>query len=110
MKILLIGDEGQTATTLQLEQAFRLAVFPILDYIKEMAIMRPNAVELFGIKMAKKLNIPYIGFLDDAEAAAMYADRIVYIRSPGKDKPSVITEGEFLHKPIHTFSLELEAA
>jgi hypothetical protein len=102
VNLLLISDE-MDVSDVQLEMMFRDFIYPIIDEIKEIAIVNPNRVELYAIKIAKKLNIPYLGFLADSEAAVLFADRVLYIRKDEAEKSSTVQLCEFYGMPVSTF-------
>jgi hypothetical protein len=102
MNLLLISDE-MDVSDVQLEIMFRDFIYPIIDEIKEIAIVNPNRVELYAIKIAKKLNIPYLGFLADSEAAVIFADKVLYIRKEDVEKSSTVQLCEFYGMPVSTF-------
>jgi len=78
MKILFIGDDTKVSDTV-MEKIFRDVVHPVRSHIEEIAILNASSAELYAIKLAKKLHIPYLGFLYNADAAKDYADQIVFI-------------------------------
>jgi hypothetical protein len=103
VNLLLISDEMNVSNA-QLEMMFQDFIYPIIDEIKEIAIVNPNSVEIYVIKIAKKLNIPYLGFLEDSEASVMFADNVLYIRKDDKsEKSSTVQLCEFYGVPVSTF-------
>ena len=104
MKLLLISDDIVFSQT-ESENIFNTHIFPLLDNTKEIAILKPSSIEIYSIKMARKLNIPYIGFIDNAEAAAAYADIVFYVRKIGSEKSLAIIQCEFLGKPVSVLSI-----
>lgn len=107
MKVLFVSDDMILSQN-QLEGVFVKHVFPIIDMVEEIAILNPNPVELYAIKIARKLNIPYLGFLADTFAAMLYADEVFYVTC-GMDKLPIITECEFHDIPVSTFKVQLAA-
>lgn len=79
MKILFLSDKSVNYSQENLEKIFKSAILPSLSSIKEIAIVTASDPELFAIRWAKKLRIPYLGFLYNIHAALDYADHVIVI-------------------------------
>ena len=85
MKILFVSDQSVNYSQENLENIFKTAVLPSIRDIKEIAILTASEPELFAIRWARKLNIPYLGFLYNVHAALDYADHVIVIGESCED-------------------------
>ena len=91
MKILFVSDKSVNYSQENLEKIFKTAVLPSLSNIEEIAIVTASEPELFAIRWARKLRIPYLGFLYNIHAALDYADHVILI---GENCEDVLPEIE----------------
>lgn len=99
MKILFMGDDTRFSE-FEMERMFIDRVMPLFEQIEEVAILNATPIELYALKWAKKLRIPYLGFLYNIEAAANYADRVFYFGNRSSEFESYFPGKIQVYKPM----------
>ena len=84
MRLLVIGEDIKLKDS-EFDKIIQTVFYPMIDGIKEIAILNATGPEIQTVKWAKQFKIPYIGFLYSQETAIDYADCVVYIGKNSED-------------------------